>query len=55
MEWERIESKWHDMTGRLRQGQPSRVTPEADLRPTPKASQEPDLRPGAETAVQATA
>jgi hypothetical protein len=54
MEWERIEAKWHDMTLRLRQGQPPRVTPDAVLRPIPKATQEPDLRPGDETAARAT-
>ena len=54
MDWERIEAKWHDMARRLRQGQPSLVTPDAVLRPIPKATQDPDLSPGAETAARAT-
>lgn len=55
MEWERIEAKWHDMARRLRQGQPLRVTPDAVSRPTPMVTQEPDLRPGDETAARAPA
>lgn len=54
MEWARIEAKWHDMAQRLRQGQPSRIRPDAVLRPIPKATQEPNPSPADETAAGAT-
>lgn len=57
MEWQRIESKWHDMARRLQQGGPSSVVTAQDglTRPERKLPQETNPRPADDAAPRATA